>query len=85
MPLYHLLSGGLLFGAFYMVTDPVSSPFSSAGKWVYALFIGMITILIRNLSGYPEGMMFAVLFMNMFAPVIDDMVLAVKYGRGGAA
>jgi len=81
-PLYHLLGGGLLFGAFYMVTDPVSAPFSSQGKWIYGIMIGVITIAIRNLSGFPEGMMFAILFMNMFAPVIDDAVLAIRFGRG---
>jgi len=80
-PLYHLAGGGLLFGAFYMVTDPVSSPFTSAGKWVYGTLIGVITIIIRNMSGFPEGMMFAILFMNMFAPVIDDAVLAVKFKK----
>lgn len=83
MPVYHLFGGGLLFGAFYMVTDPVSAPFTSAGKWVYGFMIGALVILIRNLSGFPEGMMFAILFMNMFAPVIDDAVLALKYRRGG--
>ena len=82
-PLYHLAGGGLLFGAFFMVTDPVSSPFTSSGKWVYGALIGVITIVIRNLSGYPEGMMFAIMLMNMFAPVIDDAVLALKYGKGG--
>lgn len=81
-PIYHLLGGGLLFGAFFMVTDPVTAPFTSRGKWIYATLIGVITIVIRNLSGFPEGMMFAILFMNMFAPVIDDGVLALKYGRG---
>jgi len=44
--------------------------------------IGAITVVIRNLSGFPEGMMFAILFLNMFAPVLDDLVLAIKYGRG---
>jgi len=83
-PLYHLAGGGLLFGAFYMVTDPVTCPFTSAGKWIFGISIGAIAIVIRNLSGYPEGMMFAILIMNMFAPVIDDAVLAVKYGKGGA-
>ena len=83
-PLYHLFGGGLLFGAFFMVTDPVTSPFSTAGKWAYGLLIGVITVVIRNLSGYPEGMMFAILFMNMFAPVLDEMVLAVKYRREAA-
>ena len=80
-PLYHLAGGGLLFGAFYMVTDPVSAPFSSAGKWVYGALIGAITIVIRNLSGFPEGMMFAILLLNMFAPVIDDAVMAVKFKK----
>ncbi len=83
-PLYHLAGGGLLFGAFYMVTDPVSCPFTSVGKWIYGIAIGAVTIVIRNLSGYPEGMMFAILMMNMFAAVIDDAVLAVRYGKGGA-
>ncbi len=82
-PLYHLAGGGLLFGAFFMVTDPVSSPFTTAGKWIYAILIGLVTVVIRNLSGYPEGMMFAILIMNMFAAVIDDTVLAIKYGKGG--
>ena len=79
--LYHLLGGGLLFGAFYMVTDPVTCPLTVAGKWIYGLSIGALTIVIRNLSGYPEGIMFAILFMNMFAPVIDEVVLAIKFGR----
>ena len=84
-PLYHLVGGGLLFGAFYMVTDPVSSPFTSLGKWIYGAGIGGVTILIRNMSGFPEGMMFAILLMNMFAPVIDDAVLAMKYRKAGEA
>ncbi len=81
-PVYHLLGGGLLFGAFFMVTDPVSAPFTSQGKWMYGILIGIVVIVIRNLSGFAEGMMFAILLMNMFAPVIDDAVLAIKYGRG---
>jgi len=83
-PLYHLLGGGFLFGAFFMVTDPVSCPFTSAGKWIYGILIGVVTVIIRNLSGYPEGMMFAILMMNMFAAVIDDAVLALKYGKAGS-
>ncbi len=79
--LYHLAAGGLLFGAFYMVTDPVTAPFTGAGKWAYGILIGTATLLIRNLSGYPEGMMFAILLGNMFAPVIDDAVLSIRYRR----
>ncbi len=84
-PLHHFAGGGLLFGAFFMVTDPVSCPFSTAGKWIYGFMIGLVTVVIRNLSGYPEGMMFAILIMNMFAAVIDDAVMAFKYGRGGSS
>lgn len=80
-PQYQLLGGGLLFGAFYMVTDPVTAPFTSKGKWIYGTLIGVVTIFIRNLSGFPEGMMFAILLMNMFAPMIDDAVLAFKYRK----
>ncbi len=83
-PLFHLFSGGLLFGAFFMVTDPVTSPFTTAGKWIYGIAIGAITVVIRNLSGFPEGVMFAILFMNIFAAVIDDAVLAVRFGRSAA-
>lgn len=80
-PMYHLLSGGLAFGAFFMVTDPVTAPFTSAGKWIYGFLIGVVTIVIRNLSGYPEGVMFAILLLNMFAPVIDDAILSFKYRK----
>jgi Na+-transporting NADH:ubiquinone oxidoreductase subunit B len=82
-PLFHLLSGGLLFGAFYMVTDPVSAPLTSPAKYVYGILIGVLTIIIRNLSGFPEGMMFAILMMNMFAPVLDDAVLSIRFKRIG--
>ena len=83
-PLVHLFSGGLLFGAFFMVTDPVTSPFTNAGKWVYGFLIGALAMLIRTLSGYPEGVMFAILFMNIFSSIIDEAVLTVRYGRNAA-
>ena len=66
-----------------MVTDPVTSPFTNIGKWIYGILIGIIIIVIRNMSGYPEGTMFAILLMNMFAPVIDDAVLAFKFRKAG--
>jgi len=81
---YQLLSGGLLFGAFFMATDPVTSPFSKPGRWVFGAMCGFLTILIREFSGYPEGVMFAILFMNMFTPLIDHLVLHFRfrgYGR----
>ena len=76
--LWHLFAGGLLFGAFFMATDPVSSPSTKEGKWVYGILIGVITILIRNFSGYVEGMMFAILLGNIAAPIIDEMVFSVR-------
>jgi Na(+)-translocating NADH:ubiquinone oxidoreductase B subunit len=77
-PIWHLFAGGLLFGAFFMVTDPVSSPSTNEGKWVYGILIGVITILIRNFSGYVEGVMFAILLGNIAAPIIDEMVFSVR-------
>ena len=73
MPWYeHLATGGFCFGAVFMATDPVTSARTEYGKFVYGFLIGALAILIRVLNpGYPEGMMLAILFMNMFAPLID--------------
>lgn len=76
--MWHLFAGGLLFGAFFMATDPVSSPSTNEGKWIYGMLIGAITILIRNFSGYVEGMMFAILLGNIAAPIIDEMVFSIR-------
>ena len=78
---WHLLAGGLLFGAFFMATDPVTSPVTNGGKWVYAMIIGAVTLLIRNLAGYAEGMMFAILLGNIAAPVIDDAAVRIRLRR----
>lgn len=73
MPAYrHLIMGGLAFGLVYMATDPVSSPSMAAAKWIYGIMIGAITILIRVINpAYPEGVMLAILFANVFAPLLD--------------
>jgi Na(+)-translocating NADH:ubiquinone oxidoreductase B subunit len=76
--IWHLFAGGLLFGAFFMATDPVSSPSTNEGKWIYGILIGFIVILIRNFSGYVEGVMFAILLGNIVAPIIDEMVFSVR-------
>ena len=69
---YHLVLGGFCFGAVFMATDPVTSARTEGGKYIYGLLIGIIAVTIRVLNpGYPEGMMFAILMMNMFAPAID--------------
>ena len=78
---WHLLSGGLLFGAFFMATDPVTSPMTSGGKWVYGLLIGVATALIRHYTGYVEGVMFAILLGNVFAPVLDEVFIAMHVRR----
>lgn len=73
---YHLVMGGLAFGAVFMATDPVSAAQTDVGKWIYGALIGMLTVLIRVVNpAYPEGIMLAVLFMNVFAPLIDYYVV----------
>jgi Na+-transporting NADH:ubiquinone oxidoreductase subunit B/electron transport complex protein RnfD len=76
--LSHMLAGGLLFGAFFMATDPVSSPMSHGGRWAYGIIIGIATALIRNLTGYVEGVMFAILLGNIFAPVLDEVFVTAQ-------
>ena len=83
-PLFQLLSGGLMFAAVYMITDPVTSPFTKSGKWIYAIIAGIITVIIRNLSGYVEGVMFAIIFMNTFAPLIDHLIVSAKFKEKAA-
>ena len=68
--------GGWALGTVYMATDPVSSSFTDGGRWLYGVGIGVLTVLIRVVNpAYPEGMMLAILFMNMFAPLIDYFAL----------
>jgi len=79
--LVHLFAGGLLLGAIYMATDPVSSPITRAGKWAYGILIGTVVVLIRNIGGFPEGVMFAILLGNVTAPLVDEMVYAWRARR----
>jgi len=78
---WHLMAGGLLFGAVYMATDPVSSPVSNLGKWLYGMIIGSSVVLIRHLTGYPEGVMFAILLGNLAAPVLDEIATKLYVRR----
>ncbi|MEA4974619.1 MAG: NADH:ubiquinone reductase (Na(+)-transporting) subunit B [Paludibacter sp.] len=72
----HLVYGGFAFGAVFMATDPVTASRTDKGKWIYGFLIGSLAIIIRVLNpGYPEGMMLAILFMNIFAPLIDYYVV----------
>ncbi|MDC5842099.1 NADH:ubiquinone reductase (Na(+)-transporting) subunit B [Vibrio europaeus] len=76
MPFYwHFVLGGVAFGTFFMATDPVSAAFTNKAKWAYGILIGVMTIGIRVLNpAYPEGIMLAILFANLFAPLFDFMV-----------
>ncbi len=79
---YHLVIGGLAFGLVFMATDPVSASNTELGKWIYGFMIGVITVLIRIINpAYPEGIMLAILFMNVFAPLIDFYVLEANKKR----
>jgi len=78
-PAFQLLSGGLLFGAFFMATDPVTCPFTCAGKYTFGIMCGILTVLIRSFSGYVEGVMFSIVIMNALTPLIDHIVLSFKY------
>lgn len=77
-PLFGLLSGGLLFGAVFMATDPISSPKTQKGKWIYGLLIGLVTVIIRGFALFAGGMMFAILIANTFVPLLDEGVKAFE-------
>lgn len=79
-PLFQLLTGGVMLGAFYMATDLVTSPMSNKGKIIFGVGIGILTMLIRYFGAYPEGVSFAILIMNAFVPLIDKYVKTTKFG-----
>lgn len=77
----HALSGGLLLGAVFMATDPTTSPVTRAGQWIYALGCGLLTVVIRLFGGYPEGVSFSILIMNLCVPLIERGVRARAFGE----
>ncbi|HJN72145.1 MAG TPA: RnfABCDGE type electron transport complex subunit D [Phycisphaerales bacterium] len=80
-----ILSGGLLFGAVYMATDPVTSPVTPKGAWIFGASIGLLVVLIRLWGGLPEGVMYAILLMNAATPLIERIAQPRVFGRGRAA
>jgi Na+-transporting NADH:ubiquinone oxidoreductase subunit B len=83
MPWYwHLVTGGFAFGMIFMATDPVSASMTDTGKWVFGILIGVMTVLIRVVNpAFPEGIMLAILFANIFAPLIDHFVVQANIKR----
>ncbi|MDY0221778.1 MAG: NADH:ubiquinone reductase (Na(+)-transporting) subunit B [Desulfobacterium sp.] len=81
-PLYHLCAGGFLFGICFMATDPVSAPGTNPGRWVFGFLIGFLTVVIRVVNpAFVEGTMLAILFMNVFAPLFDHVVVQYKSSK----
>ena len=81
-PVWHFVVGGLAFGIVFMATDPVSAAFTNKGKYYYGLLIGFMAILIRVINpAFPEGIMLAILFGNVFAPLIDYYVVRSNIRR----
>jgi electron transport complex protein RnfD len=80
-PIFHLLSGGFMLGAFFMATDMVTSPVSKTGRWIFGIGIGFLIVLIRSFSGLPEGVMYSILLMNSLVPLIDRYAPAHVFGE----
>lgn len=78
-PTFHILSGGLLFGAVFMATDPVTSPITNAGQVLYGISLGILTVILRFLTPYPEGVATSILFMNLLVFLFDKIGLKIKY------
>ncbi len=78
---YHVFGGGLMLGAFFMATDYVTSPITGKGRWIFAVGCGVLTVLIRLWGGYPEGVSYSILLMNVATPVIDRFTKPRLFGR----
>ena len=79
-PLFHLMAGGAVLGAFFMATDYVTSPVTDMGKLIFGIGCGLITMVIRVYGNYPEGVSFAILLMNVIAPHIDSLTKSKPFG-----
>jgi Na+-transporting NADH:ubiquinone oxidoreductase subunit B len=81
-PQWHFVLGGFAFGMVFMATDPVSSSMTNTGKWFFGFLVGFMTVLIRVINpAFPEGIMLAILFANLFAPFIDHFVVSANVKR----
>ncbi|MFN2436814.1 MAG: NADH:ubiquinone reductase (Na(+)-transporting) subunit B [Desulfotignum sp.] len=81
-PIYHLCAGGFLFGISFMATDPVSAPGTNPGRWIFGFLIGFLTVILRVANpAFAEGVMLAILFMNVFAPLLDHLVMKHRISK----
>jgi electron transport complex protein RnfD len=80
-PLFSLFSGGLLIGAIYMASDPVTSPITPRGAWIFGIGVGLLVLLIRVYGGFPEGVMYAILLMNAATPLLNRYTQPRVFGR----
>ncbi len=78
-PLFQIMSGGLLFGAVFMATDPITSPVTPIGQTLYGLFLGILTVMIRYLTPYPEGVLTSILTLNMFVFIFDKIGMRARF------
>ncbi len=79
--IFHLFSGGAMLGMFFMVTDPVTTPVTKRGRLLFGLLVGILVVVIRKWSGLPEGVMYAILFVNAFVPLINKFTRPRAFGR----
>jgi len=80
-PVFHMLSGGLMLGAFFMATDMVTSPITPLGAWIFGIGAGIVLLVIRLFGGVPEGVMYSILFMNAFTPIINRKLRPKVFGE----
>ena len=80
-PVFHMLSGGLMLGAFFMATDMVTSPITPLGAWIFGFGAGIVLLVIRLFGGVPEGVMYSILFMNAFTPIINRKLRPKVFGE----
>lgn len=81
-PLFHILAGGAMLGAWFMVTDMVTSPTTPLGQWIFAVLGGLMAVIIRLFGGLPEGVMYSILFMNAFVPLLNKHTKPRVFGEG---
>lgn len=81
-PLFHLFAGGAMLGAWFMVTDMVTSPVTVLGQWIFVILAGILAVVIRLFGGLPEGVMYSILFMNAFVPLLNKHTRSKVFGQG---